>query len=93
MAFEMAHQLHAPGERVELLGLLDAYLRDDIVHMQRNDSMRMRLNRSIASLLGHLSPSRSEGRSLTCRRSLSVEPWAASTGSQPLSASVLFPHS
>ena len=56
IAFEIAHQLHASGERVELLGLLDAYLRDDIVHMQRNDSMRMRLNRSIASLLGHSSP-------------------------------------
>lgn len=56
IAIEIAHQLRALGEQVEMLGLLDAYLRDHIMRIQQNDSMRMRLDRSIASLLYHLQP-------------------------------------
>jgi amino acid adenylation domain-containing protein len=47
IAFEIAHQLHSLGERVELLGLLDAYHRDSIARMQGNDSMRVRVGRRI----------------------------------------------
>jgi thioesterase domain-containing protein/acyl carrier protein len=59
IAFEIAHQLNAMGERVELLGMLDTRLYNYTAQMQRNDSMRTRVGRRIARFwrnYGHLSP-------------------------------------
>ena len=55
IALEIAHQLQAKGERVELLGMLDSRQRDCIVVAQRSDSVRVRLDRRIARFLGNLS--------------------------------------
>ena len=51
--FEMAHQLHALGEQVELLGMLDAHPRDAIVLIERNDSTH-RLDKRIARHIRNL---------------------------------------
>jgi amino acid adenylation domain-containing protein len=53
IAFEIAHQLHAGGERVELLGLLDAWQGESVLRMQREDPVRTRLERRIARFLGN----------------------------------------
>ena len=55
-AFEMAHQLHAQGERVELLGMLDSRQRDYMVVMQRSDSVRTRLDRRLARFWNNFFP-------------------------------------
>jgi thioesterase domain-containing protein len=55
-AFEIAHQLHAQGERVELLGMLDSRQRDYMALMQRKDSVRTRFDRRIARFLGNFMP-------------------------------------
>lgn len=55
MAFEMAQQLHAVGERVELLGMLDAWPRSQTARMREHDSLRTRLNRRKASFLAAFS--------------------------------------
>jgi thioesterase domain-containing protein len=55
IALEIAHQLRALGERVELLGMLDSRQRDCIVVAQRNDSVREQFDRRIARFLGNLS--------------------------------------
>jgi len=55
IALEIAHQLHAMGEQIELLGMLDSRQRDCIVLVQRNDSVRARLDRRITRFLGNLS--------------------------------------
>ena len=54
IALEIAHQLRALGERVELLGMLDSRQRDCVVHAQRNDSVRVQFDRRIARFLGNL---------------------------------------
>jgi thioesterase domain-containing protein len=54
VALEIAHQLLALGERVELLGMLDSRQRDCIVVAQRQDSVRTRLDRRITRFLGNL---------------------------------------
>jgi thioesterase domain-containing protein len=53
IALEIAHRLHALGEKVELLGLLDSRQRDCMFVAQRQDSMRTRLDRRIARFLGN----------------------------------------
>jgi thioesterase domain-containing protein len=55
IALEIAHQLHALGERVELLGMLDSRQRDCIVVAQRDDPVGVRLDRRITRFLGNLS--------------------------------------
>jgi thioesterase domain-containing protein len=55
-AFEIAHQLRAQGERVELLGMLDSRQRDYMALMQRKDSVRTRFDRRIARFLGNFMP-------------------------------------
>jgi thioesterase domain-containing protein len=55
IALEIAHQLHALGEQVELLGMLDSRQRDCIGTAQQSDSVRVRLDRRIARFLGNLS--------------------------------------
>ncbi len=55
IALEIAHQLHAMGERVELLGMLDSRTRDCIGVAQQNDSVRVRVDRRMARFLGNLS--------------------------------------
>jgi len=55
IALEIAHQLRALGERVELLGMLDSRQRDCIGVAQQNDSIRVRIDRRIARFLGNLS--------------------------------------
>jgi amino acid adenylation domain-containing protein len=52
-AFEIAQQLHALGERVEMLGLLDAQQRESVVVAERNDSAH-RLDRRIVHHVGNL---------------------------------------
>jgi len=55
-AFEIAHQLHAQGERVEMLGMLDSRQRDYMALMQRKDSVRTRFDRRITRFLGNFMP-------------------------------------
>ena len=55
IALEIAHQLRALGERVELLGMLDSRQRDCVVVTQRNDSLLVQLDRRLARFLGNLS--------------------------------------
>jgi thioesterase domain-containing protein len=55
IALEMAHQLRAMGEQVELLGMLDSRHRDCIVMAQSSDSVRTRFDRRIERFLGNLS--------------------------------------
>jgi thioesterase domain-containing protein/NRPS condensation-like uncharacterized protein len=55
IALEIAHQLRALGERVELLGMLDSRHRDCIVEAQQNDPLLVQLDRRIARFLGNLS--------------------------------------
>jgi len=52
-AFEIAHQLHAQGERVEML---DSRQRDYMALMQRKDSVRTRFDRRITRFLGNFMP-------------------------------------
>jgi thioesterase domain-containing protein/acyl carrier protein len=56
IAFELAHQLQAPGERVELLGMLDTRRFHYMVQMRRNDSLRMRIDRRVARFRGNITP-------------------------------------
>jgi thioesterase domain-containing protein len=55
VALEIAHQLRALGERVELLGLLDSRQRDSIAMTQRKDPARVKLDRRISRFRGNLS--------------------------------------
>ena len=55
-AFEIAHQLHAQGEKVEMLGMLDSRQRDYMTLMQQKDSIRTRLDRRVARFLGNFIP-------------------------------------
>ncbi len=55
IALEIAHQLRAIGENVELLGMLDSRHRDCIGVAQRSDSTRARFDRRIDRFLGNLS--------------------------------------
>jgi thioesterase domain-containing protein len=55
IALEIAHQLRALGERVELLGMLDSRERDCVVTAQRNDSARVQFDRRMARFWGNLS--------------------------------------
>lgn len=52
-ALEMAHQLRAMGEDVELLGMLDSRQRDYMAVMRKKDSVRSRFDRRIARFLGN----------------------------------------
>jgi thioesterase domain-containing protein/NRPS condensation-like uncharacterized protein len=53
IALEIGHQLHAQGERVELLGMLDSRHRDVVTIAQQEDSLRTHLDRRIARFLGN----------------------------------------
>jgi thioesterase domain-containing protein len=53
IALEIAQQLRAQGEQVEMLGLLDAYRRATVAKVQCNDSIRVRLHRRIALYLAN----------------------------------------
>jgi thioesterase domain-containing protein/NRPS condensation-like uncharacterized protein len=55
VALEIAHQLRAIGERVELLGMLDSRQRDCVVDAQREDSVRVQFDRRIARFAENLS--------------------------------------
>ena len=48
--------MHAQGERVELLGLVDAVQRDCVVRTQRNDPVGKRLGRRVARFLNNFGP-------------------------------------
>jgi amino acid adenylation domain-containing protein len=58
IAFELAHQLHALGERVELLGMLDTRRCDYMVEMERNDPVRTRVERRVARFRRNFAPLR-----------------------------------
>lgn len=47
VALEIAHQFHALGERVEMLGMLDARCLNNVARMERRDSILVRLDRRI----------------------------------------------
>lgn len=53
-ALEIAHQLRAEGETVELLGMLDSRERSCFAQMHQQDSMKIRFDRRIARFLGNL---------------------------------------
>jgi thioesterase domain-containing protein/NRPS condensation-like uncharacterized protein len=53
VAFEIAQQLHASGEQVELLGMLDSRQRDCMVMVQKKDSVLEQLDRRIARFVGN----------------------------------------
>jgi thioesterase domain-containing protein len=55
IALEIAHRLRALGEKVELLGMLDSRQRDYMTLMQRQDSVRVKVDRRIARFVGNLS--------------------------------------
>jgi thioesterase domain-containing protein/NRPS condensation-like uncharacterized protein/acyl carrier protein len=55
IALEIAHQLRALGERVELLGMLDSRQCDCVVVAQQNDSLLVQLDRRLARFMGNLS--------------------------------------
>ena len=55
-ALEIAHQLHAQGEKVEMLGMLDSRQRDYMALMQKKDSVRTRFDRRITRFLGNFMP-------------------------------------
>jgi thioesterase domain-containing protein/NRPS condensation-like uncharacterized protein len=55
VALEIAHRLRALGEKVELLGMLDSRQRDYMTLMQRQDSVRVKVDRRIARFLRNLS--------------------------------------
>lgn len=55
-ALEMAHQLRAVGEEVELLGMLDSRQRDYMVVMRSKDSVRTRLDRRLTRFFGNFNP-------------------------------------
>jgi len=55
-ALEIAQQLRAIGERVELLGMLDSRQRDYMALMLSQDSVRTRLDRRIARFLQNFGP-------------------------------------
>ena len=54
LAYEIAQQLHAVGERVELLGMLDTYLMNGIRVAAQNRTWGEVLRRKVASLGSHL---------------------------------------
>lgn len=54
LAFEMAHQLHAVGQSVELLGMLDTFLMNDVRTAEQKRTMLQRLKRKAGSLGRHL---------------------------------------
>lgn len=53
VAFEIAQQLHALGEQVELLGMLDSWQRGCMVMVQKKDSVRAQLDRRIERFVGN----------------------------------------
>lgn len=53
VAFEIAQQLQALGEQVELLGMLDSRQRDCMLMVRKNDSVREQLDRRIARFVGN----------------------------------------
>jgi thioesterase domain-containing protein/acyl carrier protein len=53
VAFEIAQQLHALGEQVELLGMLDSRQRDCMVMVRKKDSVLEQLDRRIARFVGN----------------------------------------
>jgi amino acid adenylation domain-containing protein len=55
VAFEIAQQLRASGERVQLLGLLDARQRDCLVSFQRSEPLQARLGHRMEGFLGAFS--------------------------------------
>jgi acyl transferase domain-containing protein/thioesterase domain-containing protein/acyl carrier protein len=55
LAFEMAHQLYAAGERVELLGMLDTFMMNDVRVSEQKRTIFERLKRKAGSLGRHLS--------------------------------------
>jgi len=55
-ALEMAHQLRAQGEQVELLGMLDSRQREYMTLILSKDSVRTRLDRRLGRFVGNLSP-------------------------------------
>jgi thioesterase domain-containing protein len=61
-AFEIAHQLRAQGERVELLGMLDSRQRDYMALMLQKDSVRTRFDRRITQFLGNFMPLSLKGK-------------------------------
>jgi thioesterase domain-containing protein len=54
VAYEIAQQLHACGERVAFLGLLDAAERKSVVEIRRNDSWLMRFQQRLLRILGNV---------------------------------------
>ena len=56
VAFEIAHQLHALGERVGLLGLLDAWQLDWVVRIRRMGYVRLSFGRRVAQFMGNFRP-------------------------------------
>ncbi len=55
LAFEMAHQLHAAGQSVELLGMLDTFLMNDVRAAEQKRTMFQGLKRKTGSFGRHLS--------------------------------------
>ncbi|MGA2672928.1 MAG: condensation domain-containing protein [Terracidiphilus sp.] len=53
LAFEIAQRLHALGEQVELLGMLDSRQLDCMIALQRDQPMLERFDRRIARFLGN----------------------------------------
>jgi len=53
VAFEIAHQLRALGEQVELLGMLDSRQLDCMIALQKKQSIVERIDRRIARFLGN----------------------------------------
>ena len=67
VAYEIAHQLLALGERVAFLGILDAAQQESVVQVRRDDSWRLRLQRRCSQILDHVN-------SLPPRRKVSYFP-------------------
>ena len=56
VAFEIAHQLRALGEQVELLGLLDAWQLDWVIQIRRRGNVPLPFDRRVARFLGNFRP-------------------------------------
>ena len=56
VAFEIAHQLRALGQQVELLGLLDAWQLDWVIQIRRRGYVPLPFDRRIARFLGNFRP-------------------------------------
>lgn len=54
VAYEMAQQLRAVGEKIELLGMLDARQRAFMTGILRNDPMRVRFGRRFTRFVGNI---------------------------------------